>query len=117
MGAKEVATGAAWLDENFPGWEREIDLGELDIENCSLCICGQSLRKFVVNGLTGYDIALAVSHGLAESKFRNRALRFNWANEHGFYARNFMHATTLESLWRDLIKERFSTGNLSDNVE
>lgn len=66
MGAKEVAAGAAWLDENHSGWERKIDLGTLNI-------------RFII--------------------------------DHGFLSKDD------EPLWRDLIKERFSTGNLSDNVE
>lgn len=114
MGAKEVAAGAEWLDENFPGWEREIDLGTLDLKSCQDCICGQSLRKLAQEKLwlsgSGYDYALDV---LGHSS--------RWAEEHGFTVLDRFDRTNVqakwkatESLWRELIKERFSTGNLSD---
>lgn len=116
MGASEVAAGATWLDENFPGWEREIDLGTLDIEDCSACICGQSLAKYVVGRLTGYDVALAAAIGTNADRFTTRRMAIEWAREHGFYVDGGRdNELAIEGIWRDLIKERFSSGNLSDN--
>ena len=115
MGAKEVAAGAEWLDDNFPGWEREIDLGILNMNDCQKCVCGQSLRKYVTLHLnTGYDIALAAAVGMGENRYHNRSWWGDWAEDHGFNPRNSLDAAEAEELWRDLIKERFSTGNLSD---
>lgn len=37
----EVERGAAWLDENVPGWWERIDLETLDLERCDLCVSGQ----------------------------------------------------------------------------
>lgn len=110
MGIKEVAAGAAWLDENFPGWEREIDLGTFQLDDCHECICGQSLRKFAEEQhiFSGYDYAL-----------RGRTTR--WAEGHGFTILFHDGVDTQEAwystevMWRELIKERFSSGNLSDN--
>ena len=104
MGAKEVAAGAEWLDEVSPGWEREIDLGKLNIHNRCACICGQSLAKFVIDKWsTGYEYALRVA-GTNGSR-----QGWKWAIDHGF------DLEENEPLWRELIKERFSTGNLSDD--
>lgn len=111
MGAKEVAAGAAWLDENFPGWEREIDLGTLDINHCHACICGQGLRKVarIAGAYSGYDYAKSL-HGLNPIR---------WAADHGFTLPDGDEGDwiELEQTWRELIKERFSSGLLSDEKE
>ena len=110
MGAKEVAAGAEWLDENFPGWEREIDLGTLNLNDCQDCVCGQSLRRVAkeAGAYSGYDYAKSLNadtwdHG------------YIWAETHGFTTNNMTGWVALEELWRELIKERFSTGTLSDD--
>lgn len=111
MGVEEVAAGAQWLDENFPGWEREIDLGTLNLNSCQNCVCGQALHKLVTECLqTGFDVALKVATG--STFFYGKPKE--WAVAHGFYVK-FGEWEQLESLWLDLIKERFSNGNLSDN--
>lgn len=101
MGLKEVIAGSQWLDENFPGWEREIDLGELDITDCEVCVLGQALKKHASQGESGYDYGCDLG-GTAEVS------RGRWSWNHGFLSQFD------EPLWRDLIKERFSSGNLSD---
>lgn len=37
--------GARWLDENFPGWEKRINLRTLQLETGESCICGQVFKK------------------------------------------------------------------------
>lgn len=103
MGAKEVAAGAAWLDRVKPGWEREINLGTLDILDCYNCVLGQSLRKVAAEkGFTsGYH------YGADELSGANYPS--SWTMTHGFLLERD------EPLWRELIKERFSTGDLSDS--
>jgi hypothetical protein len=103
MGAKEVAAGAAWLDKVKPGWERGMDLGVLDLNDCYNCVLGQSLREVAAEKgyESGYHYGL---DGLSGATFAAR-----WAGDHGFLYESD------EPTWRDLIKERFSTGNLSDN--
>ena len=105
MGASEVAKGAAWLDENFPGWEREIDLGTLNINDSCNCVLGQSLAKYipVTRAETGYEFGTSYAYDYGHTD--DVAM---WAFEHGFLSKRD------EGVWRDLIKERFSTGNLSD---
>ena len=44
--AERVAAGARWLDEHRPGWDREIDLGRLDIRDECNCVIGQQLGDF-----------------------------------------------------------------------
>src|SRR5687768_423496 len=100
MGAKKVAAGAAWLDENFPGWEREIDLGTLDLRSCDACVCGQSLRKYAAENIDyfmdGFNYALEVFEE-----------GFTWAENHGFFVMGDDDDwIEVETLWRDLIKER-----------
>jgi hypothetical protein len=41
-----VERGVALLDKAQPGWERLIDVGELDINECDVCICGQVYGGF-----------------------------------------------------------------------
>ena len=103
MGAKEVAAGAEWLDEVNPGWEREIDLGTLDINDCYNCVLGQSLRKMAAE--KGY----ATGYHYGADALSNAENVGHWVFTHGFLMGND------EPLWRELIKERFSTGNLSDD--
>lgn len=38
---QRVAAGAAWLDENRPGWLDRIFLNSLDVSDCALCVLGQ----------------------------------------------------------------------------
>jgi hypothetical protein len=38
---ERVARGAAALDERKPGWNEQIDLDVLDLNNCNNCILGQ----------------------------------------------------------------------------
>lgn len=102
MGIHEVTAGSAWLDSNFPGWEREIDLGTLNLMDYKECVLGQSLRKYALTN--GYEYGQNKALGL-EAPIHQRA---KWAATHGFLWDND------EPLWVELIKERFSSGNLSD---
>jgi hypothetical protein len=118
---EKVTRGAEWLDKHFPGWEREIDLNTLDLNDCTACICGQSLRKFVVDSInepnrwgkifSGYDLAIAAAFGYQENIWVNRDVALDWTIDHGFYPQPHVEET-----WRELIKERFDSGNLSDVV-
>lgn len=125
MGIKEVAAGAAWLDKEFPGWEREIDLGTLDLEHCQSCICGQSLRGLVGNNIeSGYHAAIILGAKVSEDWVWNQDFvwALSWARDHGFAVddrdvSDNHYRTAFDELdvhWSTLIKERFNTGNLSD---
>ena len=40
-----VARGAAWLDENKPGWRESVDPKRLNIESPDICVIGQVFRE------------------------------------------------------------------------
>lgn len=91
-----VARGAAWLDENFPGWERRVDLSILDISDPALCICGQVVPQEMIDAskqFTGFGAVTASDSGSSVFGFAGAS--------HDDY-------------WVSLIKERFDTGALSD---
>lgn len=124
MNANEKVTlGAEWLDKHFPGWEREINLGTLNLNDCTACICGQSLRKFVgddtyanylIGGIfSGYDFALAAEFSNVGEFWARRDMAQRWAIDHGFYPDD---KNKVEEAWVALIKERFASGLLSDEV-
>ena len=106
MGAKEVAAGAEWLDENFPGWEREIDLGTLNMNSHTDCILGQVLKRLVGEWSSGWR----EGNKIMDSQLKNGILdRYTW-----YLIIQSTCMSINEPLWCELIKERFSTGNLSD---
>lgn len=46
--AEAVAAGAQLLDEKLPGWWQKITLEELQLNDCSACVCGQLAQTAVV---------------------------------------------------------------------
>lgn len=110
----EVARGAAWLDENHPGWERHIDLSTLDMSNCQHCIVGQALWAFAAKesyeDTAGYffsgmvDVLPITDPWTVHSDLRS-------PSDHGFDGDDYAE---LEKTWTALLKERFVSGLLSD---
>lgn len=102
-----VARGAAWLDENEPGWERRIDLAKLNLGDGCRCVIGQVMQEG--------DYAATM-----------RRLRRGdphscvWPVAHGFNVDleddGFRYALyrALDEAWTALLKERFASGLLSD---
>lgn len=43
---QRVANGAAWLDENRPGWLGDIDVNRIDISSGCNCILGQAFGHY-----------------------------------------------------------------------
>lgn len=41
-----AADGAAFLDEHHPGWWKQIDPDDLELNDCSRCVIGQLLGSF-----------------------------------------------------------------------
>lgn len=104
-----VAAGAAWLDENEPGWEGRIDLAKLDLSNGCQCVLGQvtperSYWYFLVRARPDQQTAWHADHD-------------GWAVEHGFNAPYLLRCTrayiALDELWIALVKERHDSGLLS----
>lgn len=129
---ERVANGAAWLDENKPGWERIIELADLKLENTCQCVLGQLFQEEA--GIVSYKGAWAYG------KYQYRGYDFvvqsddsweqdglgkntNWAVEHGFdsmhnlpgkYKTHEREYEKLQEAWVELVKNRFDTGALSD---
>ena len=100
--AERVVRGAAYMDENYPGWERKVDTGILDIEDPSSCICGQVVPR--MNHFGGWSV---VNDDL-EKKYPED---LNAIIDYGFTHKGDGDA------WVSLIKERFDTGLLSDAMD
>ena len=93
--AERVARGAAYMDENYPGWERRVDLSILDINNPTSCICGQVVSLGQCGGWSLVSDDIQEKYHVQETEF-------------GFTLGRDGDA------WVELIKERFNLGILSD---
>jgi hypothetical protein len=102
---KVVAAGAAALDDRRPGWEREIDLGTLELDDSCRCVLGQLYGHFTSGCLA-----------MTGTSWMN-----DWALMHGFDITAAMFKeegqslyVALDEAWISLIKTRFDNGALSD---
>lgn len=59
--ADRVARGAAWLDEKYPTWFEGIDLGTLDLGNCTRCVLGQVYTGVIPASEQGQVLAQAIA--------------------------------------------------------
>jgi hypothetical protein len=93
---ERVAYGAAVLDQKSPGWESQIDLSKLDLNDSCRCVLGQIYGHYF-DGLMVLDKGSGGSMGfnIYASESPNRF-------------------ADLDEAWISLIKERFDTGALSD---
>lgn len=70
-----VKSGSVWMDENYPGWAHRIDVAELEMANCDLCVIGQATMDLgywhVIEGATGNE-------GMGAA--------IDWAQDNGFDA-------------------------------
>ena len=101
-----VASGAAWLDEPWPGWERCIDVGRLDLNSDYECVLGQIAHRRIAPK-TPFFRACRQLPGLLR--------------DYGFAADLYepdddYEVPRIERAWERLIKERFDSGALSDEV-
>lgn len=96
--AERVARGAAWLDEQKPGWPQLIT-EELEMSGCRSCVLGQ---VFAVEGgkESGYWWALD-SVGWTEET--GASAIWDWASYHGFEGPEYV---LLEEEWLRVIGER-----------
>lgn len=96
-----VATGAAWLDTNRPGWWHTIDTGRLDIASRRDCVLGQTYGDYHLSPWA--------------ARFDPRVNRYV-AGERGFNINPFVtwdgadcynrELDLLNCLWRQLIQGR-----------
>lgn len=92
-----VKKGTQWLDENHPGWERRLDLSNLEMNNCERCVIGQAVGNFWVTAGEEADRV-----GMDEEE---------WSVEHGFDVLFVGTSTTvayrqLEAEWTRVVTER-----------
>lgn len=73
-----VQRGAAWLDENKPGWESKMDLENFYMSDGSRCVAGQVFREEAGEDESGYDLLMdkhgshfVMEHGFVSSEHRN----------------------------------------------
>lgn len=88
----EVQRGAEWLDERQPGWDRKVNLAELDLNSCTFCVIGQLFGdyfKIIDSELGGDDEAFGF---YVDTPLDSSSFDANWAK--------------LTEEWRDLIASR-----------
>ena len=81
--AERVLRGAAWLDENHPGWENNLDLSKLEMSQCDWCVLGQAVGSYW-DTVEQATFAL-VEQGLVVSEDY-------WAVDNGFVSPTFFKA-------------------------
>lgn len=117
--AQRVASGAAWLDEQKPGWERIVDLPKFKIEDGCRCVLGQVFeeehqehQEYLLprHWASSAWSWVVLYHGLGKHDPE-------WSIDLGFDAIHLSYQQDYEALqeaWTQLIKNRFDTGALSD---
>lgn len=115
--AARVAKGAALLDEKKPGWERQIDLDTLDIQNATSCVTAQlsSERWYSAGmeelGLTGGNGGTYIAHGFnAEGIPGCTCATCQGGPEMPDDYDQAAAYVTLNRLWRELIEGRLTAG-------
>lgn len=99
---ERVARGAAWLDETLPGWERRIDLAQLNLANACRCVLGQISGDYW-------------SAPWPRTEMDNRHYGFVCGAPPEDQTISEAYSE-LDEAWISLIKERFASGTLSDEV-
>lgn len=107
-----VARGAAWLDENEPGWERRVEVNELRMKDGCRCVLGYVFREDAQEGAYGND---GFNYAVESNRYlydHTAELGFDCYcsedSEYGYAA--------LSKAWMALLKERFASGTLSDEA-
>lgn len=92
--AARVAKGVALLDEKRPGWEREIDLDTLDIENGTSCVTAQlSGTSAWYDGMYALDLTMRT--------YTEHGFRVDDGDQDDY--------ATLNILWKALITTRLAS--------
>jgi len=100
------------LDEQVPGWHRVIDLNELRLSNCELCVCGQIGRAFDEKHLRGIRKPRRGSQFsgvlvFLKKKLATNASTFEIAERFGFDLATRKHSyEALDRAWRREIRRR-----------
>lgn len=107
--AARVAKGVALLDDKRPGWERELDLGTLDIASSTSCVTAQ------LGGERDYFVGMRQLELTEGNDGTYVAYGFNVENcERDCFGPNDDDCpmrpvyAILNSLWRDVVTERLT---------
>lgn len=120
--AEAIANGAALLDEQFPGWWRQINVGQLQLSDCNLCILGQIYRplfnELCANapspGCRPEDPYAVAQEDLELSNYMTTQYGFNL----DYYEAEGCHDWgMLTDAWIELIKLRFEEDTLDEHAE
>jgi hypothetical protein len=93
-----VYTGMKYLDGISPGWEKKIDLEELNMHNESKCILGQLFGDAYKGFRNEDDPDYDGSYGLHHINYRPY-------KDHGFMNK-WHRGTELTEVWKEAILER-----------
>jgi len=91
---ERVVAGASFLDKNMPGWDKEINLADLNMADTRKCILGQLFYNYSV-GKDRLNITFAESKDLGFDSI---------VNTNSAYRR-------IEAAWIEHIKIRRAIGN------
>lgn len=114
-----VARGAEWLDATKPGWERLVDLAELDLSNGCRCVLGHVFREEGEQDSTsGYGWVTWEMESLPPGFCNGGDYGFASADEDTQHSEDqrAQFWSALDEAWIALIKSRFDTGCLSDGA-
>jgi len=125
---RRVLAGARKLDSELPGWERKIDLSQLELRDCQLCVLGQLFNTKAEEsgyasgytyGLDTLMIELAASDeenefGAITCESEQLAFESMGYNLENGYIMNSEEYDLLNEKWTQFIKDRFDNGLLSD---
>ena len=101
-----VGKGAAWLDQDSPGWERAIDLGALEIMSCTDCILGQVYAHLTyLEPLDDAGIPTTTGYHIGRERMRVQNLD---PYDHGFTASGHQNRADVEAAWARAIAHRLS---------
>lgn len=97
-----VKRGAYWLDNNHPDWAQRIQLDELEMDDCAMCVVGQAIGD--------YSDAIAKAGNVQVYSLD----AMEWSIDHGFdipdsvedYSDTQKRYRELETLWTDQVKAR-----------
>ena len=134
LAAKAVARGARLLDKIMPGWDKKIDLHDLDLSDGSTCVLGQLFDEpqtrpayaaygyssaramrasYKGTGITcDPDREVCISNYALGTLVLKEAYPYSKRNQeelaiaHGFQASDEADYPDLDKVWTEVIKER-----------
>lgn len=109
-----VRNGAAWLDENHPGWETKIDLSELNMVSCSSCVIGQAVGDYYQTiSNAAADVDMYDETWSADNGFCSPSFDYDYKTDPGGYLleqKESEYYRGLEERWTEEVKDRFNRG-------